>query len=106
MKFHWALQLINNQKEKLFDSHKKKLLDEQNSSNQPNQSQKAIRVRPGQPDNTQDVNGVQTCPSEENKNVRVEQNNDGPKQPDKHNVAVQDDFEVYHGIKTLNKDNE
>ena len=59
VKFHWALQLINNQKEKLFDSHKKKLLDEQNYSNQPNQSQKPIRVRPGQPDNTQDVNGVQ-----------------------------------------------
>ena len=38
-KFHWALQLINNQKEKLFDSHKEKLLDKQNSSNQPNQSQ-------------------------------------------------------------------
>ena len=38
-KFHWVEQLINNQKEKLFDSHKKKLLDEQNSSNQPNQSQ-------------------------------------------------------------------
>ena len=38
-KFHWVLQLINNQKEKLFNSHKKKLPDEQNSSNQPNQSQ-------------------------------------------------------------------
>ena len=38
-KFHWVLQLINNQKEKLFNSHKKKLLDEQNFSNQPNQSQ-------------------------------------------------------------------
>ena len=38
-KFHWVLQLTNNQKEKLFDSHKKKLPDEQNSSNQPNQSQ-------------------------------------------------------------------
>ena len=38
-KFHWVLQLINNQEEKLFDSHKKKLPDEQNSSNQPNQSQ-------------------------------------------------------------------
>ena len=35
-KFHWVLQLINNQKEKLFDSHKKKLPDEQNSSKQPN----------------------------------------------------------------------
>ena len=37
VKFHWAPQLNNNQKEKLFDSHKKKLPDEQNSSNQPNQ---------------------------------------------------------------------
>ena len=36
-KFHWVLQLINNQKEKLFDSHEEKLPDEQNSSNQPNQ---------------------------------------------------------------------
>ena len=40
-KFHWVLQLINNQKEKLFDSHKKKLLDEQSSSNQ-SQSQSVI----------------------------------------------------------------
>ena len=38
-KFHWALQLTNSQKEKLFDSHKTKLPDEQNSSNHPNQSQ-------------------------------------------------------------------
>ena len=29
VKFHWVLQLINNQKEKLFDSHEKKLPDEQ-----------------------------------------------------------------------------
>ena len=54
-KFHWVLQLINNQKEKLFDSHKKKLPDEQNSSNQPNQSPKPNCDRSGQPDNTQDV---------------------------------------------------
>ena len=39
VKFQWVPQLINNQKEKLFDSHKKKLPDERNSSNQPNQSQ-------------------------------------------------------------------
>ena len=38
-KFHWFLQLINNQKAKLFDNHKKKLPNEQNSSNLPNQSQ-------------------------------------------------------------------
>ena len=35
VKFHWVLQLINNQKEKLSDSHKKKLPDEQNSSTNP-----------------------------------------------------------------------
>ena len=46
-KFHWVLQLINKQKEKLFDSHKKKLLDEQNSSNQPNQSQSQLVIGQG-----------------------------------------------------------
>ena len=60
--------------------------------------------RSGQPDVTQDVIGVQT--SEETKNVRVEQNHDRSGQPDKHNVAIQDDPEVYHEIKTLNTDNE
>ena len=62
--------------------------------------------RSGQPDITQDVISVQTCLSEENKNVRVEQTHDRSGQPDKHNVAVQDDPEVYHEIKTLNTDNE
>ena len=42
-----VLQLINNQKEKLFDSHKKKLPDEQNSSNQPSQSQSQIVIDQG-----------------------------------------------------------
>ena len=37
--FHWVLQLINNQKEQLFDGHEEKLPDEHNSPNQPNQSQ-------------------------------------------------------------------
>ena len=46
-KFHWVLQLISNQKEKLFDSHKKKLSHEQNSSNQPNQSQSQIVIDQG-----------------------------------------------------------
>ena len=46
-KFHWVLQLINSQKVKLFDSHKKKLPDEQNSSNQPNQSQSQIVIYQG-----------------------------------------------------------
>ena len=52
------------------------------------------------------MNGVQTCPSEENKNDRVEKTHDRSGQLDKHNVAVQDDLEVYHEIKTLNQDNE
>ena len=49
---------------------------------------------------------VQTCPSGENKNVRVEQTHDRSGQPDKHNGAVQDNPEVYREIKTLNIDNE
>ena len=143
VKFHWVLQLINNQKEKLFYSHKKKLPDEQNSSNQPNQSQSQSVIdqgkpdntqgvfvvkgetsrsqeidvksfheelcssdRSGQPDITQDVIGVQTCPSGKKKNVRVEQTHDRSGQPDKHNISVQDDPEVHHEIKTLNTDNE
>ena len=44
--------------------------------------------RPGQPDITQDVIGVQTCPSEENKNVGVEQTHDRSGQPDKCSDAV------------------
>ena len=137
-KFHWLLQLINHQKEKLFDSHKNKVPDEQNSSNQPNQSQcQSICDRSGQPDNTQgvfvvkgetsrsqeidvksfheelcssdrswqlditqDVIGVQTCPSEENKNVGVEQTHDRSGQPDKRSDPV------HHEIKMLNTDNE
>ena len=62
--------------------------------------------RSGQLDITQDVIGVQTCSSEENKNVGVEQTHDRSGQPDKHNVSVQDDPEVYHEIKMLNTDNE
>ena len=46
-KFHWVLQLINNQKEKLFYSLRKKLPDEQNSSNQPDQSQSQTHDRSG-----------------------------------------------------------
>ena len=52
--------------------------------------------RSGRPDGTQNVISVQTCPSEENKNVRVEQTHDRSGQPDKHTVAVQDDPEVHH----------
>ena len=56
--------------------------------------------RSGQPDITHDVISVQTCPSEENKNVRVEQTHDRSGQPDKCSDAV------YREIKTLNTDNE
>ena len=62
--------------------------------------------RSGQPDITQDVIGVQTCPSEENKNVGVEQTHERSGPLDKHNVAIQEDPEIYHEIKTLNTDNE
>ena len=62
--------------------------------------------RSGQLDITHDVISFQTCPSEENKNVRVEQAHDGSGQFDKHIVAIQDDPEVYHEIKTLNSDND
>ena len=61
---------------------------------------KPICDRSGQPDNTQDVIGVQTCPSEENKNVGVEQTHDRSGQPDKRSDAV------HHEIKMLNIDNE
>ena len=50
--------------------------------------------------------GVQTCLSEENKNVRVEQTHDRSGQLDKHNVAVPDAPEVHHEIKMLNIDHE
>ena len=55
--------------------------------------------RSGQPDITQDVIGVQTCPSEENKNVGDEQTHDRSGQPDERSDAV------HHGIKMLNIDN-
>ena len=67
---------------------------------------KPICDRSGQPDITQDVISVQTCPSEENKNVRVEQTHDRSGQPGKDTVALQYYLEVYHEIKTLNTDNE
>ena len=51
---------------------------------------KPICDRSGQPDITHNVIGVQTCLSEENKNVRVEQTHDRSGQLDEHNVAVPD----------------
>ena len=47
---------------------------------------------------------VQTCSSEDNKSLTVEQTHDRSGQPDRHNVTVQDDPEVFHEIKTLNTD--
>ena len=67
---------------------------------------KPICDRSGQPDDTHNVIGVQTCLSEENKNVRVEQTHDRSGQPDKHNIAVPDAPEVHHEIEVLNIDNE
>ena len=62
--------------------------------------------RSGQPDFTPEEISVQTCSSEDNKSLNVEQTHDRSGQPDKHTVAVQDDPEVYHEAKTLNNDNE
>ena len=60
----------------------------------------------GQLDITQDVISVHTRSSEDSKSLNVEQTHDRSGQLDKHIVAVQDDPEVYHEIKTLNTDNE
>ena len=62
--------------------------------------------RSGQLGITQDVISCQACSSEDSKSLNVEQTHDRSGQPDKHIVAVQDDPEVYHEIKTLNTDNE
>ena len=62
--------------------------------------------RSGQLDITQDVVSVQACSSEDNKSLNVEQTHDRSGQLDEHNVAVQDDPEVHHEIKTLNTDKE
>ena len=62
--------------------------------------------RSGQLDITQDVISVQACSSEDNKSLNVEQTHDRSGQADEHNVAVQDDPEEHHDIKTLNTDNE
>ena len=55
---------------------------------------------------TQDVISVQACSSEDSKSLNVEQTHDRSGQPDKHNVAVQDDLQVYHDAGTLNIDDE
>ena len=60
--------------------------------------------RSGRPGITQDVISVQACSSEDYKSLNVEQTHDRSGQLDKHNVAVQDDPEVYHEAETLNID--
>ena len=47
-----------------------------------------------------------TRSSEDSKSLNVEQTQDRSGQPEKHIVAVQDDPEVVHEIKTLNTDSE
>ena len=49
---------------------------------------------------------IQARSSEDSKSLNVEQTLDRSGQPDKHIVALQDDPEIYHEIKTLNTDNE
>ena len=112
VKFHWVLQLINNQKEKLLDNQEEKLLDEQNSSNKTQPIPKPICDRSGQPDNWQDVIRVQderkTSRSQEISvnSVTEELCSDRSGRCGKDTVAVQDDPEVYHEAETLNIDNE
>ena len=55
VKFHWVLQLINNQKEKLFDSHEEKFSRQATFSQQTQPIPKPICDRSGQLDSTQDV---------------------------------------------------
>ena len=82
VRFYWVLKI---------DSHKKEVARQpqeevarQAKFSQPTQPiPKPICDRSGQPDITQDVISVQTCPSEENKNVRVEQTHSRSGQPDK-----------------------
>ena len=97
---NWVRKLFNNQKEKLLDNQKEKLFDKPSFSNQSNQ------LRSGQLGITQDVIVVQTCSSEDNKSLNVDQTHDRSGQPDKHTIAIQDDPEVCHEAKTLNTDNE
>ena len=49
---------------------------------------------------------IQTRSSEDSKSLNVEQTHDRTGQLDKHNVAVQDDLQVYHEAETLNIDDE
>ena len=105
---HYATIGLKNWARKLFDNQKEKLLEKQNSSNQPNQFQVQIVIDQGQPDITKDVIRKTFRSQEITVNSFNEElcSSDRSGQPDKHNVAVQDDPEVYHEIKTLNTDNE
>ena len=79
-KFHWVLQLINNQKKKLFGSHEEKF--QHATFSQPTQPiPKPICDRSGQPDITPGVTRAENNLSEE---IRVEQTHDRSGQPDKH----------------------
>ena len=62
--------------------------------------------RSGQPGITQDVISVQACSSEDSKSLNVEQTHERSGQPGEDTVAVQDDPEVYHEVKTLNINDE
>ena len=135
-RINWVRKLLDDQKGKLLDNQKEKLLDKQKCSNQPNQLQtqfvtdrgdlitcKVEETRPvlkrsmlilsneelSSSDRTgrlveTEVN--QTRSSEDNKSLNVEQTHDRSGQLDKHIVAVQDDREVFHEIRTLNTNNE
>ena len=134
-KFHWVLQLINNQKEKLFDS----LLEKYhvlNSPNQPNPKPKSICDRSGKPEDTERVfvEKGKTSRSHEidekrlhkelgssdrsgkperlSEDIRVMHAHDGSGQPDERNSssthAVEEQFvpEVNRDIASFNADNE
>ena len=99
---NWARKLFNNQKGKLLDNQKEKLFDKPSFSNQSNQ------LRSGQLGITQDVIVVQTCSSEDNKSLNVEQTHYRTSWTVafRHTAAAQDDSSVCHEADTLNVDDE
>ena len=110
VKFHWVLQLINNQKEKLFNSHEEKF-NTQRSPNQPDQSQNQSVIDREKPDNTQDVfvaKGETSRFQEINEKCFHEElcSSDRSGQPDKHTIKRQDAPGVHREIALLNTDNE
>ena len=101
-KFHWVLQLINNQKEKLFDS-RGEVSQHATFSQLTQPIPKPICDRSGQPDNTPSVIRAHNNLSE---HIRVEQTHDRSGQPDKHTIERQDAPAVHGEITMLNTDNE